>query len=139
MKQRPDAGKKQSTLAAAFLALVREEADAPAVKFLRADGSVFGMTRGELLQAAVSFAGKLRETVPPGGVVALPLPTGPEFVCALYGCFLSGVAALPLPPATRTNGNRLSALLSRVRPDATVIKEKAETAWIGEQTGTFLT
>ncbi len=138
MNGRGDAAEINQTPAAAFLALARQEPDAPAVRFLQSDGSSVGLTRGELLQRAIAFAARLREEISPGGVVALLLPTGPEFVCAFYGCFFAGAAALPLPPLSRAGENRLSALLARARPDAAVILERADPSRLGGLVGAIL-
>jgi O-succinylbenzoic acid--CoA ligase len=58
------------------------------------EGPERSLTYAELSEAAVGAAGAIQKL---GATrVALELPSGPEFVIALHGCLLAGVAAVPV-------------------------------------------
>ena len=59
------------------------------------EGPERSLTYAELFEAAISAARAL-ERVGAGGRVALALPPGEEFVIALHGCLLAGIAAVPI-------------------------------------------
>ncbi|HEY2772401.1 MAG TPA: AMP-binding protein [Solirubrobacteraceae bacterium] len=60
------------------------------------EGPERSLTYAELSRAAIGAAGALERVVDPGGRVALALPAGEEFVIALHGCLLAGMAAVPV-------------------------------------------
>ena len=59
------------------------------------EGPERSLTYAELSDAAASAAGAL-EQMGAGSRVALALPAGEEFVIALHGCLLAGIAAVPI-------------------------------------------
>lgn len=108
---------------AALLASACERPQAPALRFLQADGTLRDLSWGELWRGARAAAGRLREVTAPGGVAAIQLPTGPGFAQALYGCFLAGVTALPMQPPAAANHARQAAILTAARADAVFTAE----------------
>lgn len=68
------------------------------LRFLESDGSETGFTYAELLARAEGIAAALSTRTEPGQRALLAYPTGPEFAAAFFGCLMSGVIAVPVPP-----------------------------------------
>lgn len=108
LSARPPLAPPQS-FPAAFLAAVARAPDSPAIRW-----------RGEVLsydtlhRRAAEIAAAVASCCPPGGIVAIDLPRGPDLVAALIGTMLAGAAYLPLDPAAPAA--RRAALLASARP-----------------------
>lgn len=88
---------------AAFLDATARRAPERAILTLHPDkGEPRPVRAAELDARARAFAAGYRKAgLRPGDRVALPLPTGLDFVAALFGCFYAGCVAVPLYPPMR--------------------------------------
>jgi acyl-CoA synthetase (AMP-forming)/AMP-acid ligase II len=55
---------------------------------------------GDLVERIEAMAGRIERVAPPGAVVALLLPNGPDLACAFCACLSAGRIVFPLHPAT---------------------------------------
>ena len=88
------------TLTAGLPAALRTAAathpDATAYEFVLDDGTVQGLTYGELARRSAALAGRLLErTGGPGRPVLILHPPGLGYVVALLACFAARVPAVP--------------------------------------------
>jgi len=71
--------------------------------FLSAQQPRSTLTYAELLRGAMSVAAALRRSGSPGDRVLLVHPPGMQFITALFGCWLSGMVAVPAYPPRNIN------------------------------------
>jgi acyl-CoA synthetase (AMP-forming)/AMP-acid ligase II len=98
------------TLAARLEERGRRSPRRPAVTFLDGEGrAIASLDAAALVADARRFAAAFEERP----AVLLPAEPTPAFISALCGCFLAGVAAVPVPPALRPRTlERIEAILA---------------------------
>lgn len=97
-----------------------QEASSLAFVFLDGRGQILEQaTFGELQQRVLALAVAIQERGYVGRNILLALPTGLDFVVALFACFRSGAVAVPVPPVIgRRQLERAGAICRNARPAA---------------------
>src|SRR5262249_41703451 len=122
-RRRPDAAgiartmDLPSSLVALLFERARTQADRPAYAFLSDRGvEEAALTYGELLQAALTLAGRLTHIAQRGDRALLVFPPGLEFLVAFYGCLIAGIIAVPMMMPRRNARDASGAILANCEP-----------------------
>ena len=89
----------------------------PASESLGRDHKCTAPTYRELLTRATALGSALRARLAPGARVLLALPTGQDFVVALFACFAARVIAVPVKPVSLVRGGPAADRFRRVIAD----------------------
>ncbi|MEY4582742.1 MAG: hypothetical protein RL701_7445, partial [Pseudomonadota bacterium] len=76
------------------------------------------MTVGQLARRAAGVAAELHALELVGKPVLLLFRAGPEYLCALIGCFWAGAIAVPAYPPSNKHGGRVNVRIAQVIADA---------------------
>ena len=80
----------------------------------------------QLHRSAIAVAGRLQERVKPGTPVLLILPTGLDFVVALFGCMYAGAIGVPCAHAAR-DISRLASIIASSGAEVILTNEVSDT------------
>ncbi len=118
------------TLAEALANHAKHCPDKVAVRFIEpssgllADAAITTLSFKELDRRATAVASNLAQSAEPGDRALLLCPPGLDYVAALFGCFYSGVIAVPAYPPTKAGvDERLSCLVDDSSPRVLVTTE----------------
>jgi acyl-CoA synthetase (AMP-forming)/AMP-acid ligase II len=106
------------TIAAILAELVEEHPDKTGFKFIADDGSETCLTYSELWKRARSLAHQWSTANPEARRVAICMPSGLDFVTAIYASLLGGFTAIPLtPPIRKDFAQRCVLTIADSQPD----------------------
>jgi len=93
-------------------------AEKPAFVFLNSKGEAEReLTYGRLYSSACTLAAELTKRNGAGERAILALPSGLDFVIAMFGCMLAGVIAVPVPNTRgKRTADRVAAIMRDARP-----------------------
>ncbi len=124
-----------STLAGHFHSVFERMGDALALRFLT-DGEqdTMEMSGRDIDRRARALAVRLGERIPVGARALIVCPPGLDYLTAMYGCFFSGVVAVPVYPPDGAAAPRLLGRLLALVEDSTpsVILAPASLAAAGQ-------
>jgi acyl-CoA synthetase (AMP-forming)/AMP-acid ligase II len=134
-----DVARRRDTVVGVLAERVERSPDRTAFTFLTDSGTHRSWTYAELDRQARAVAATLRDRtgVLPGDRVLLALPSGLDYIAALYGCFYAGAIAVPAyPVGKRVKGgaaHRLAAIAASAKPVAALGARPAgpdSTTWL---------